>query len=55
VAQYGMNTECGLLVNSSRAIIFADSTEKFAQVAARKAQEMQIEMSDLLARFSTLL
>lgn len=55
VAQYGMNTECGLLVNSSRAIIFADSTEQFAQVAARKAQEMQIEMSDLLARFSTLL
>ncbi|TFH46867.1 MAG: orotidine-5'-phosphate decarboxylase, partial [Bacteroidia bacterium] len=33
VAKYGMNSRCGLLVNSSRGIIFADSTERFAVVA----------------------
>ena len=48
VAKYGMNTECGLLVNSSRGIIFADSSENFAEVAAEKAKELQLEMSDLM-------
>ena len=55
VAQYGMNAECGLLVNSSRAIIFADASEQFAAVAGIKAQEMQIEMEELLRKYSSLI
>ncbi|MDR1761019.1 MAG: orotidine-5'-phosphate decarboxylase [Bacteroidales bacterium] len=51
VAQYGMNADCGLLVNSSRAIIFADSTEKFAEIAGEKAKEMQVEMAALLKQY----
>ncbi len=48
VARYGMNSRCGLLVNSSRAIIYADKTERFAQVAGEKAKEMRDEMAALL-------
>jgi orotidine-5'-phosphate decarboxylase len=48
VARFGMNNKCGLLVNSSRAIIFADNTENFAVVAAEKAKEVQSEMEELL-------
>jgi orotidine-5'-phosphate decarboxylase len=48
VTKYGMNEKCGLLVNSSRAIIFADSTENFAETAAVKAKEVQSEMCELL-------
>lgn len=49
VARYGMNSQCGLLVNSSRGIIYADSTENFAEVAGEKAREMQEEMAVYLA------
>jgi orotidine-5'-phosphate decarboxylase len=49
VAKYGMNSKCGLLVNSSRGIIFADSTEKFDKVAGEKAKEVQVEMEKYLA------
>lgn len=48
VAKYGMNKDCGLIVNSSRAIIFADSSENFANVAHEKAKEVQLEMEKLL-------
>src|SRR5512133_252808 len=48
VAEYGMNCRCGLIVNSSRAIIYADSTEKFAAAARLKALEVQLEMKSLL-------
>lgn len=48
VASYGMNSKCGLLVNSSRAIIYADSTSRFAEVAGQMAQQMQQEMARLL-------
>lgn len=48
VAKYGMNSKCGLIVNSSRAIIFADSTEKFAIRAGEEAQKVQAEMEKLL-------
>ena len=44
VAKYGMNSKCGLLVNSSRGIIFADSSENFDVVAGQKAKEIQIDM-----------
>jgi orotidine-5'-phosphate decarboxylase len=49
VATYGMNSKCGLIVNSSRGIIFADNTEKFDIVAAEKAGEIQFEMEKHLA------
>lgn len=49
VCQYGMNAECGLLVNSSRGIIYADHTENFAACAAVKAQELQKQMEEELA------
>jgi orotidine-5'-phosphate decarboxylase len=37
-------------VNSSRAIIYADSTENFAKVAAQKAKEVQLQMANELAK-----
>ena len=49
VAKYGMNSKCGLIVNSSRGIIFADSTESFAKIAGQKAQEIQFEMEGYLS------
>jgi orotidine-5'-phosphate decarboxylase len=48
VVRYGMNSKCGLLVNSSRGIIFADSTENFDSVAGEKALELQKEMAGYL-------
>jgi orotidine-5'-phosphate decarboxylase len=45
VARYGMNSQCGLLVNSSRQIIYADSTENFAEAAGEEARKLQEEMS----------
>jgi orotidine-5'-phosphate decarboxylase len=48
VAKYGMTNKCGLLVNSSRGIIFADNTENFAKAAGEKAREMQQEMEKYL-------
>ena len=47
-AKYGLNNKCGLLVNSSRGIIFADNSEKFDEVAAEKARELQMEMAGYL-------
>jgi orotidine-5'-phosphate decarboxylase len=44
VAKYGMNNKCGLLVNSSRGIIFADNSENFDKVAGEKAKEIQVDM-----------
>lgn len=45
VARYGMNDQCGLLVNSSRAIIYADNTETFALAARKEAEKVQQEMA----------
>lgn len=45
VCKYGMTQECCLLVNSSRAIIYADNTENFATAAAEAAKEVQQEMA----------
>jgi len=52
VARYGMNKKCGLLVNSSRGIIFADNSERFDEVAGEKAREIQIEMEMYLSERS---
>ena len=49
VCRYGMNKDCGLLVNSSRGIIYASQGEDFADVAARKASELQQQMAAQLA------
>lgn len=54
VVKYGINRECGLLVNSSRAIIFADNTALFDSVAAEKANEIQIEMKGYLKKHSLI-
>lgn len=48
VVRYGMNDECGLLVNSSRAIIYADKSPDFASVARREAYVLQQEMTTYL-------
>jgi len=48
VAKYGLNSKCGLIVNSSRGIIFADNTDKFDKAAGEKAREMQTEMEGYL-------
>lgn len=51
VVKYGMNDECGLLVNSSRGIIFADNTSEFAIAAANEAKKIQEEMAGYLDVF----
>ena len=51
VCKYGMTSECGLIVNSSRAIIYADATERFAQVAGEKAREVQAQMAQELDKY----
>jgi orotidine-5'-phosphate decarboxylase len=48
VARNGLNSRCGLLVNSSREIIYADGTDKFAGAARQKAVSIQVEMEKLL-------
>ena len=51
VCKVGMNSNCGLLVNSSRAIIYADNSEDFASIAGKEAQKVQIEMADMLKKY----
>ena len=51
VCRYGMTNECGLLVNSSRAIIYASDKVNFAEVAAEKAKELQMQMKDILDNY----
>lgn len=50
VCKYGMTKDCGLLVNSSRGIIYASADTDFAEVAAVKAKELQEEMAVELER-----
>jgi len=51
VAQYGMNRECGLLVNSSRGIIYAGKDKDFAKTAQLEAKKLQQEMEVLLNQY----
>ena len=51
VAQYGMNKQCGLLVNAARSIIYASSGEDFADAAAKEAEALQTQMAALLGRY----
>ena len=50
VCKYGIIKDCGLLVNSSRGIIYASNGEDFAEVAGQKAKELQEEMAAELAK-----
>jgi len=49
VAKYGMNDDCGLLVNSSRGIIYASSDIDFAEKAREEAEKLQHKMDILLS------
>jgi len=48
VAKYGLNSSCGLLVNSSRQIIYASTETDYAEAARNEAQKVQTEMEFLL-------
>jgi len=48
VAQYGMNNQCGLLVNASRSIIYASTGNDFIEKAKEEAISMQLQMEELL-------
>jgi orotidine-5'-phosphate decarboxylase len=50
VAKYGMNNQCGLLVNSSRAIIYASGGQDFAVKAAQSAEQTRDEMFEILRK-----
>ena len=50
VALHGLNNQCGLLVNASRSIIYADNTEAFASGAAADAEKLRHQMADILIK-----
>ena len=50
VALHGLNNQCGLLVNASRSIIYADNTEGFASGAAAEAEKLRHQMADILIK-----
>ena len=51
VCRYGMNSQCGLIVNSSRAIIYASNGEDFAERAAEAARKVADEMRVMLEKY----
>jgi orotidine-5'-phosphate decarboxylase len=51
VAKYGMNKDCGLLVNSSRGIIYAASDRQFARAAGTEAKKLQEQMQQYLEKY----
>lgn len=54
VCKYGMTDDCGLLVNSSRGIIYASNGEDFAEAAGTAARELAGEMAGMLAAYSKI-
>lgn len=50
VCKYGMNDQVGLLINSSRGIIYASQDRDFAQASAEKASELQRQMQEILSQ-----
>lgn len=54
VCKYGMTDDCGLLVNSSRGIIYASNGEDFAEAAGTAARELAGEMAGMLATYSKI-
>ena len=51
VCRYGMNSHCGLIVNSSRGIIFASNKEDFAERAAEEAAKLAGQMQEMLDKY----
>ncbi|MDD4728338.1 MAG: orotidine-5'-phosphate decarboxylase [Dysgonamonadaceae bacterium] len=51
VCKAGMNSTCGLLVNSSRAIIYANNSDNFASIASEEAHKVQKEMAEMLKKY----
>ncbi|MCL4129353.1 UNVERIFIED_CONTAM: hypothetical protein GTU68_056568 [Idotea baltica] len=51
VAKNGMNAECGLLVNSSRGIIYSSNGTDFGKTAAQEAEKLQGQMSEMLEQY----
>ncbi len=51
VCKYGMNDQIGLLINSSRGIIYASADRNFAESAAKKASELQMQMEKELHKY----
>lgn len=54
VCRYGMNKDCGLLVNSSRGIIYASNGEDFAERAGQEAQKLQLQMAQAMKEHGVL-
>ena len=50
VSEHGMNDRCGLLVNASRSIIYADGTNKFEDAARQEASSLQAQMEEILLK-----
>ena len=50
VALHGLNNQCGLHINASRSIIYADNTEAFASGAAAEAEKLRHQMADILIK-----
>lgn len=50
VARHGMNDRCGLLVNASRSIIYADISDKFEDAARQEAARLQKQMEEILQK-----
>ena len=48
VCKYGMNNQVGLLINSSRGILYASKEKDFAKAASKKAAELQAQMAEIL-------
>ena len=51
VCRYGMNRQCGLLVNSSRGVIYASHDEDYASAAGEEAHKLQLEMKEMLSKY----
>lgn len=51
VCRYGMNRQCGLLVNSSRVVIYASHDEDYASAAGEEAHKLQLEMKEMLCKY----
>jgi len=51
VSKAGMNEQCGLLVNSARAIIYASQGEDFAEASRKAAANVQGKMSEYLQKY----
>ncbi len=54
VVKNGINADCGLLVNSSRGIIYANDSLDFAAFASKQAEELQKEMADYLKEYNII-